>query len=87
MDVDDAWNVTVTVLYHGDNPAIISHLNALPFHTFADGNQIKLAVESIPLSPSSPEWNNIEIGAMLEFDRKPDIFRQDIHILMNALHL
>ena len=68
MDVDDAWNVTVTVLYHGDNAAIISHLNALPFDTFDDGNQIKLAVESIPLSPSSPEWNNIEIGVEAMMD-------------------
>ena len=37
--------------------------------------------------PHMANWNNIEIGAHLEFDRKPDVFRQDIHILVNALHV
>ena len=37
--------------------------------------------------PHLANWNNIEIGAHLDFDRKPDIFRQDIHILVNALHV
>lgn len=36
--------------------------------------------------PHLANWNNIEIGAHLEFDRKPDIFRNDVHILINALH-
>ena len=37
--------------------------------------------------PHLANWNNIEIGAHLDFDRKPDVFRQDIHILVNALHI
>ena len=36
--------------------------------------------------PHMANWNNIEIGAHLGFDRKPDVFRQDIHTLINALH-
>jgi len=37
--------------------------------------------------PHMANWNNIEIGAHLSFDRKPDIHREDIHILINALHI
>ena len=37
--------------------------------------------------PHLANWNNIEIGAHLDFDRQPDVFRQDIHILVNALHI
>ncbi len=36
--------------------------------------------------PRFANWNNIEIGAHLEFDRKPDTYRQDVHILMNSLY-
>ncbi len=39
------------------------------------------------IGPHLANWNNIEIGAHLGFDRKPDIFRPDIHILINALHV
>lgn len=37
--------------------------------------------------PHMANWNNIEIGAHLEFDRQPDIFRHDIHTLINALYV
>jgi UDP-MurNAc hydroxylase len=37
--------------------------------------------------PHLANWNNIEIGAHLDFERKPDVFRQNIHILVNALHV
>lgn len=37
--------------------------------------------------PHLANWNNIEIGAHLDFDRQPDVFRHDIHILVNALHV
>jgi UDP-MurNAc hydroxylase len=39
------------------------------------------------IGPHMANWNNIEIGAHLEFDRKPDVFRPEIHILINALHV
>ena len=38
------------------------------------------------IGPHMANWNNIEIGAHLNFDRKPDLFRNDIHTLINALH-
>jgi UDP-MurNAc hydroxylase len=37
--------------------------------------------------PHQANWNNIEIGAHLKFARNPDILRQDIHILINSLHV
>ena len=37
--------------------------------------------------PHLANWNNIEIGAHLDFDRQPDVFQHDIHILVNALHV
>ena len=37
--------------------------------------------------PKFANWNNIEIGALLDFSRKPDVYRMDVHILINALHL
>ena len=32
--------------------------------------------------PHLANWNNIEIGAHLDFDRQPDVFRPNIHILV-----
>ena len=37
--------------------------------------------------PHLANWNNIEIGAHIDFDRQPDVFRYDIHVLVNALHV
>lgn len=39
------------------------------------------------LGPHLANWNNIEIGAHLGFDRKPDVYRQDVHTLINSLHV
>lgn len=36
--------------------------------------------------PRYANWNNIEIGALLDFSRKPDVYRMDVHTLINALH-
>lgn len=32
-------------------------------------------------------WNNAEIGAHISFDREPDIYEQDVHLLLNFFHL
>lgn len=32
-------------------------------------------------------WNNAEIGAHIEFARHPDIYEQDVHLLLNFFHL
>ena len=37
--------------------------------------------------PRYANWNNIEIGALLKFARQPDVYRMDIHTLINALHI
>ena len=37
--------------------------------------------------PRFANWNNIEIGALLNFARKPDVYRMDVHTLLNALHI
>jgi len=39
------------------------------------------------MGPKYANWNNIEIGALLGFERKPDIYRMDVHILINSLHI
>lgn len=36
--------------------------------------------------PHMANWNNIEVGAHLEFDRKPDVYLHELHILLNSLH-
>jgi UDP-MurNAc hydroxylase len=36
--------------------------------------------------PRFANWNNIEIGALVDFSRKPDVYRIDVHTLINALH-
>jgi len=36
--------------------------------------------------PRFANWNNIEIGGLLDFSRKPDVYRMDVHTLINALH-
>lgn len=37
--------------------------------------------------PRYANWNNIEIGALLDFSRKPDVYRMDVHTLINSLHI
>ena len=37
--------------------------------------------------PRFANWINIEIGALLSFARKPDVYRNDIHTLLNSLHV
>ena len=37
--------------------------------------------------PRFANWNNIEIGALFDFSRKPDVYRMDVHTLINALHM
>jgi UDP-MurNAc hydroxylase len=37
--------------------------------------------------PRFANWNNIEIGGLLDFSRKPNVYRMDVHTLINALHI
>ena len=53
------------------------------YHRFQlDPRLLKLALKG----PRFVNWNNIEIGALLNFSRKPDVYRMDVHTLINALH-
>ena len=64
---------------------VISKVNELDnYHRFQlDPRLLKLVL----LGPKFANWNNIEIGGMLNFSRKPDIYRMDIHTLINSLHV
>ena len=44
-------------------------------------------LKRVLMGPRFANWNNIEIGALLNFSRNPDIYRMDVHTLINALHV
>jgi UDP-MurNAc hydroxylase len=44
-------------------------------------------LKRVLMGPRFANWNNIEIGALLNFSRKPDVYRMDVHTLINALHV
>jgi len=48
-----------------------------------DPRLLKMALNG----PKMANWNNIEISGLLDFSRKPDEYRMDIHILLNSLHI
>jgi UDP-MurNAc hydroxylase len=64
---------------------IIDDLGELDnYHRFQlDPRLLKMAL----MGPRFANWNNLEIGALLNFARKPDVYRMDAHILINALHV
>ncbi len=39
------------------------------------------------MGPKYANWNNIEIGAHLDYERKPDIQKMNVHILLNSMHI
>ena len=83
FDIDSNQFIKINLL--DTTPTYIKDISNLSnYHRFKLDTRL---LELVLKGPQYANWNNIEIGAMLEFDRKPDNFRQDIHILMNALHL
>ena len=44
-------------------------------------------LKRVLMGPRFANWNNIEIGALLNFSRRPDVYRMDVHTLINALHI
>jgi hypothetical protein len=48
-----------------------------------DARLLRMALKG----PKFVNWINIEIGALLSFARKPDVYRNDIHTLLNSLHV
>ena len=83
FDLDNDQFVKINLL--DTKPLYIEDLFELKnYHRFKlDPRLLELVLKG----PKYANWNNIEIGAMLEFDRKPDFFRQDVHTLLNALHI
>ena len=60
------------------------------FDTLDNYHRFKLDPRLLSLALKGPRfanWNNIEIGAHLGFSRKPDIYRMDVHVLLNSLHV
>jgi UDP-MurNAc hydroxylase len=39
------------------------------------------------MGPKYANWNNIEIGAHLDFERNPDVQKMNVHILLNSMHI
>lgn len=71
-------------LEKGDLTKVTSCKALLNWHRFKlDGRLLARALKG----PRFASWNNIEIGALLDFSRKPDIYRMDVHVLINALHI
>ena len=66
-------------------PVILSTMDGLQnYQRFKlDTRLLKMALKG----PTFASWNNIKIGALLSFARKPDIYRIDIHTLLNSLHV
>jgi len=66
-------------------PKIVSEIESVEkFQRFKlDPRLLKRALTG----PHMANWNNIGIGAHLEFARRPDVFRQEIHTLINAMHI
>ena len=83
FDLSDNKKICINLM-QGDIEIIENHEMLENYHRF------KLDVRLLKLVLSGPRyanWNNIEIGAMLNFARKPDVYRMDVHILINALHV
>jgi UDP-MurNAc hydroxylase len=63
--------------------SIVENLNEIShYHRFQlDPRLLKWVLKG----PRYASWDNIEIGALLNFERKPDVYRIDIHTLLNSL--
>jgi UDP-MurNAc hydroxylase len=71
-------------LESGDLTKITSHKKLSNRHRFKLDPRLLARVLK---GPRFANWNNIEIGALLDFSRKPDTYRMDVHVLINALHI
>ncbi len=83
FDVND--NKFISLDLSNAKPVVLSTMDGL--HNYQrfklDTRLLKMALKG----PRFANWNNIEIGALLSFARKPDIYRIDIHTLLNSLHV
>jgi UDP-MurNAc hydroxylase len=83
FDISDEQFACINLL--DSQVRVIDDLDVLEnYHRFQlDPRLLKLAL----MGPRFVNWNNLEIGALLNFARKPDVYRMDAHILINALHV
>ena len=83
FDVNDGFFVSINL----ENP--IPKL-ILEFRDYDNYLRFKLdcrLLKHVLQGPRFANWNNIEIGAHLGFSRKPDVFRPEIHMLLNSMHI
>jgi len=83
FDVND--NKFISLNLSNAKPVVLSTMDGLQnYQRFKlDTRLLEMALKG----PRFASWNNIEIGALLSFARKPDIYRIDIHTLLNSLHV
>jgi UDP-MurNAc hydroxylase len=83
FDVND--NLFVCINLVNTEAELITELERLKnYHRFKLDTRL---LKWVLLGPRYANWNNIEIGALLDFSRKPDIYRMDVHTLINSLHV
>ena len=83
FDVDPSKFVCINMM--DPIPTMIDNIDGLEkYHRFKLDKRLLKRVLS---GPRFANWNNIEIGAMLDFARKPDEYRMDVHTIINALHM
>lgn len=71
-------------LREGELSTITDHIALDNWHRFSlDPKLLARALRG----PRFANWNNIEIGGLLNFSRNPDVYRMDVHTLINALHM
>lgn len=83
FDVNEGQFVKINLM--NTDLSLVNNIDQLQnYHRFRmDPRLLNLALKG----PRYANWNNIEIGALLDFARKPDVYRMDVHTLINALHV
>lgn len=77
-------NFALINLENGNLKKAVTHTDLPNWHRFKlDPRLLSRALKG----PKFANWNNIEIGGLLDFSRKPDVYRMDVHVLINALHI
>ena len=83
FDVNDKKFVHINLM--NSNPKIVEDFSDLVnYHRFKlDPRLLNLSLKG----PRFANWNNIESSGMLDFARKPDEYRMDVHILLSSLYV
>lgn len=83
FDIDEDKYVCINMM--DADPKIIEDIDDLKsYHRFKLDKRL---LKRVLMGPRFANWNNLEIGAMLDFARKPDEYRMDVHTIINSLHV